>query len=1289
MTEQGKLAKSAGSTQKWWLLAFVVLGAIAAIAFWRPRNGGEGPGAVPVAAEADELEQHLGQLRSALAATENLETDAANQLWDSLGSQFPDDQSIALNRALNRVLDVDSLSGVVISPLSSDDEKQRARVNLSPSITSARQAIEQYTKLANDEITGLWLSSRIDLHSAALVPALGKSMRRDVFASLVKMIDSEASDDSASVILGGPLTRVIDEMEDPVDGLPRAMLGQANSAVGKLSDKHPANLFLAIRAARLAIDAQDHKATQYVQRTFELAKAIEPSLQETTKAIGITPEQLVGEITSAINDDNWDAAGNRMLQWFNVLNPTEILKTDRRRASPHPLDRLSFQTLRRMSADVIKQSPVKQGDSEIQFAVTSVEPAKDIVEALPIDFDLDQKDDIATISDSGKLQLWQNDGEAWAVAADLQLDASAEHLMVADLFMVDSSSPQRIKTSGDTGKTADRDYSSEAAHDTFPSLIAFGNDSIQLISVDGRSSASPGDVLKLVDKKSGLEEVRGVIDMVTGDLEGDGDLDVVISTKSDGIRLFVNRGNRTFFEVTHHEGGFDSADPAADMALVDIDRDLDLDIVTVHPKSGRTGILENQLHLQFRGRMIDDISPVKGASSVAIADLDGNVSWDILVGGNESLSAVFSQTAEAGIWTVEQVQSSELNAAAIAIADLDNDSWSEAILPGVLMRLGPWGIGPAMSEDFLPGAVGRVSAADINRDGRVDLVIASDGNLVVATNQTKNENHHLTVRFKGIADNNASSGRVNHFGIGSVLELRFGPHYRSHVVTSPATHFGLDRFDDASSVRVIMPNGLTQTIRDPQVDALVQEKQTLKGSCPYLYAWDGEKYAFVTDCLWAAPLGLQVAAGVVAKDRPWEYLKVDGSAIVPKDGRYQLRFTEELWEVAYFDHLALTAVDHPRDVDVWTNEKVGPPDLAKQTIFAFGSEDRHGLRKAVDSQGHDVTDLLSQRDQKFVRGFDRRLRQGLCPPHWVDLDFEDVHFEKLESDDDSKESVYLVLTGWILPTDTSLNIQIDQNPNLPAIEFPSVWVPDATETEGWRKAIPFMGFPGGKTKTIVVDVTDVIVRDDPRIRVRTSAQIYWDDAALVVQSTKPKVVTHQLDLISAEVGYHGFSRRVKRSENEPDVYDYRNASKSPKWPPLRGAVTQFGPCKDLLSGWDNSMVVISSGDEIRVDFLVPTTPVPEGWQRDFVLHCVGWDKDADLNTLEGQTIGPLPFRQMQSYPPPLGDAAKSAKIERDNLSHRQRRQSFRSFWSRTAQTTQESELSRQFRTPSFDEIQSP
>ena len=66
------------------------------------------------------------------------------------------------------------------------------------------------------------------------------------------------------------------------------------------------------------------------------------------------------------------------------------------------------------------------------------------------------------------------------------------------------------------------------------------------------------------------------------------------------------------------------------------------------------------------------------------------------------------------------------------------------------------------------------------------------------------------------------------------------------------------------------------------------------------------------------------------------------------------------------------------------------------------------------------------------------------------------------------------------------------------------------------------------------------------------------------------------------------------------------------------------------------MVVIGAGDEIIVRFEMPADEPPSGWKRDFIIHSVGWDKDADLNTLAGQSIGPLPYRGMQQYPPVEG-----------------------------------------------------
>ena len=62
------------------------------------------------------------------------------------------------------------------------------------------------------------------------------------------------------------------------------------------------------------------------------------------------------------------------------------------------------------------------------------------------------------------------------------------------------------------------------------------------------------------------------------------------------------------------------------------------------------------------------------------------------------------------------------------------------------------------------------------------------------------------------------------------------------------------------------------------------------------------------------------------------------------------------------------------------------------------------------------------------------------------------------------------------------------------------------------------------------------------------------------------------------------------------------------------------------------MVVMGPGDALTVEFAVPPKAVRPGWKRDFVLRNVGYDKDADLNTIYGQSSEPFPFRAMSRYP---------------------------------------------------------
>jgi hypothetical protein len=80
---------------------------------------------------------------------------------------------------------------------------------------------------------------------------------------------------------------------------------------------------------------------------------------------------------------------------------------------------------------------------------------------------------------------------------------------------------------------------------------------------------------------------------------------------------------------------------------------------------------------------------------------------------------------------------------------------------------------------------------------------------------------------------------------------------------------------------------------------------------------------------------------------------------------------------------------------------------------------------------------------------------------------------------------------------------------------------------------------------------------------------------------------------------------------------------------MAGLYTRLGPVRDLLAAADDRYVVMKGGDSVRLAFdAASLPPLPAGWVRDYVVILDGWDKDADKNTVAGQTVEPLPFHGM-------------------------------------------------------------
>ncbi|HEX7446989.1 MAG TPA: hypothetical protein VF306_05560, partial [Pirellulales bacterium] len=164
------------------------------------------------------------------------------------------------------------------------------------------------------------------------------------------------------------------------------------------------------------------------------------------------------------------------------------------------------------------------------------------------------------------------------------------------------------------------------------------------------------------------------------------------------------------------------------------------------------------------------------------------------------------------------------------------------------------------------------------------------------------------------------------------------------------------------------------------------------------------------------------------------------------------------------------------------------------------------------------------------------------------------------------------------------------------------------------------------------DLTDVFLTDDYRLRIATNLEIFWDEAFLTVDETPAPIELKELSLSSADLHFRGFSHRSPGQNFGPERYDYDRVSTAPKWPPMEGNFTRYGPVDELLAETDDLLVIVGAGDELSLNFAVPAADPPAGWKRDFLIYNAGWDKDCDLNTVYGETVEPLPFAAMSGYP---------------------------------------------------------
>jgi hypothetical protein len=223
---------------------------------------------------------------------------------------------------------------------------------------------------------------------------------------------------------------------------------------------------------------------------------------------------------------------------------------------------------------------------------------------------------------------------------------------------------------------------------------------------------------------------------------------------------------------------------------------------------------------------------------------------------------------------------------------------------------------------------------------------------------------------------------------------------------------------------------------------------------------------------------------------------------------------------------------------------------------------------------------------------------------------------------------------------------LSQQPGV-KLSSPTLEVRDASGR--WRTAIPDIGFPSGKDKTMVIALAGKFPTNDHHVRLRTNMQIYWDQAFVATDVTESPIEVTTLEALSADLHFRGFSRMYRKGGRYgPYWFDYGDVTKESPWRPIEGAFTRFGDILPLLRNPDDEYVIMGPGDEATLQFDASSaTKLPPGWTRDFLLYTDGWIKDSDLNTAYGTTVEPLPFHRIKSYPGTGADIyPKDAEHER-------------------------------------------
>ena len=735
--------------------------------------------------------------------------------------------------------------------------------------------------------------------------------------------------------------------------------------------------------------------------------------------------------------------------------------------------------------------------------------------------------------------------------------------------------------------------------------------------------------------------------------------------------LLRNNGEGIFAEITGGAKVLGEKDRTLAVVPTDYDNRRDVDLLTVNFDFAPR-LYRNLRDASFTevGRRVG-LDAESGFASVAAGDLNKDSFTDFYF-GRDHTNGTFAMSDGRGGFSLAPGPSAKDDPGHLAaqLLDYDNDglldlvtlSAAEAGQLRIWRNVGDGWVREERATSRRSGQTGAISnlrlspralaSADADGDGDVDLFVrAATGELKFLRNEGGSRNASVRVNLAGKVSNRS--------GVGSKIEARAGSlqqkfeTYSATPAPAPAdVLFGLGPRKFADAVRVIWPSGVVQaevesvskegaqTVARVEPGTLsVTELDRKPSSCPYLYTWNGERFEFVTDFMGGGELGYWVAPGVRAVPDPDEYVRIRGDQLRPRDGRYEIRVTNELEEAIFFDRLQLVAVSHQEGVEVYPNEGLGNPTSANFLIYA--TKDARLPRSARDEAGRDVLPRIARLDRKYVDTFATHRIRGYAKEHALILDLGSEGDGKKAvaakstrptaalSSTDTPTRTLLLMTGWTDYAFSSDNVAAHQAGL--SLKPPSLQVKDA---EGnWRTVIENVGIPVGRPQTVAVDLTGKFLSDSREIRLVTNMRIYWDQILVDVSGGKFPTKVERLEPDVADLRWRGFSAAITPDGREPLLFDFTRVSFVSPWKTLPGRYTREGDVRELLGEVDDVFVVSRTGDEIALSFdATLLEPLPQGWTRTFLLYADGFSKEMDINSASPDQLSPLPFHGMKSYP---------------------------------------------------------